>query len=386
MTPDTGEFRLWGLSPGEYLLSASLSDPMMMRGGVDDGRIGYAPTYYPGTANITEAQRVTLGVGTTVTDITVALVLTKTARVSGVAVDADGQPLAFGFINMTQRDPRGSLMMMSGGAQTRADGTFTLSNVVPGEYTVRAMSPRSNDGISGASQANVTVDGQDIDNLRLTPIALVSVHGRVVIDPASAQTLRPNSFRVMMRPKSPEDAMMPIGPPEPVKDDATFELKALPGTQLLQLLPSGPGSVWQTKSIRVAGFDVTDAGIDVRSGEEINDLEIEITGQVTTVSGTVTTSKGTPATDYTVIAFAQDPSLWAAQAPGRSGVTRPDQQGGFQLKSLRPGSYFIVAVEYVEQGQWTDPEYLETIRAQATPLTLGEADTKTITLKLSADR
>ena len=153
MTPDTGEFRLWGLSPGEYLLSASLRDPMMMRGGVDDGRIGYAPTYYPGTANITEAQRVTLGVGTTVTDITVALVLTKTARVSGVAVDADGQPLAFGFINMTQRDLRGSLMMMSGGAQTRADGTFTLSNVVPGEIHrarhVAAVERRHQRGLTG---------------------------------------------------------------------------------------------------------------------------------------------------------------------------------------------------------------------------------------------
>jgi hypothetical protein len=158
----------------------------------------------------------------------------------------------------------------------------------------------------------------------------------------------------------------------------------MPGTQVVQRIPSGGGAPWLTKSIRVAGVDVTDSGVDVRSGEEINDLEIEITGQVSTVSGTVTTDRGTAAADYTVIAFPQDPTLWAAQAPGRSGVSRPDQQGGFQLKSLRPGSYFIVAVTYVEQGQWTDPDYLEMLRPQATLLTIGEAETKSVTLKLSA--
>jgi hypothetical protein len=221
MTPDTGEFRLWGLSPGEYLLSASLREMMMIGNSVDDGKIGYAPTYYPGTANIAEAQRVTLGVGATVTDVTIALVLTRTAKVSGVAVDADGQPLAFGFVNLIQRDPRGGMMMPGGGAQIRADGSFTISNVVPGDYTLRAMSPQRAGGISGASQTSISVSGQDLDNVRLSPVALVGVRGRVIIDPASAQTLRPNQFRVMLRPKSPEDAMMAMGPPEPVKEDST---------------------------------------------------------------------------------------------------------------------------------------------------------------------
>jgi len=39
-----------------------------------------------------------------------------------------------------------------------------------------------------------------------------------------------------------------------------------------------------------------------------------------------------------------------------------------------------VAVDYVEDGQWNDPEYLETLRRYARKLTLTEADTRTVSL------
>src|SRR5689334_10701263 len=61
-TDDLGQFRLFGLPPGDYYVSATLrtggpevTDPM--------GEIsGYANTYFPGTPNVAEATRVTLAV------------------------------------------------------------------------------------------------------------------------------------------------------------------------------------------------------------------------------------------------------------------------------------------------------------------------------------
>ena len=147
--------------------------------------------------------------------------------------------------------------------------------------------------------------------------------------------------------------IMAMNPPTPVREDATFEVKALPGSLFVQLVPIGSIPSWLMTAVRVRGLDVTDTGVEFRSGEDIDDIEIELTAQVPTVSGTVTTSKGTAATDYTVIAFPQDPATWSTQVPGRTGVTRPDQQGRFELRSLRPGVYYMVAVESVEQGQWT---------------------------------
>ena len=37
----------------------------------------------------------------------------------------------------------------------------------------------------------------------------------------------------------------------------------------------------------------------------------------------------------------------------------------------------------MDDGSWNDPEVLQRLRAIATPLTLGEHDTQTVTLKVS---
>ena len=58
-------------------------------------RSGYAPTYYPGTGNVAEAQRLTIAQGQTLTAVNLTLLPTQTVRVighrRGRAGPADGQ-------------------------------------------------------------------------------------------------------------------------------------------------------------------------------------------------------------------------------------------------------------------------------------------------------
>ena len=73
MTNDLGQFRLFGLPPGEYYVSVTVRsfDSMfmdMLGGGAggptgSNNNSGYAATYYPGTPNPGEAQRISLTVG-----------------------------------------------------------------------------------------------------------------------------------------------------------------------------------------------------------------------------------------------------------------------------------------------------------------------------------
>src|ERR1019366_10603624 len=84
-TNDIGEYRIFGLAPGQYFVSAS-TQTNVMNGLMDvpsDDRSGYAPSYYPGTPNIAEAQRVTVGLGQSLIDINLALTPTRLARISG---------------------------------------------------------------------------------------------------------------------------------------------------------------------------------------------------------------------------------------------------------------------------------------------------------------
>ncbi len=61
-TDDLGEFRLFGLMPGEYVVRASLREgPAVMRDA--DGKTGYPGTYFPGVADVAQAQAVTVALG-----------------------------------------------------------------------------------------------------------------------------------------------------------------------------------------------------------------------------------------------------------------------------------------------------------------------------------
>ena len=97
-TNDLGEFRIVGVPPGQYYLSAMGYRPDDVDG---DDRTSYAATFYPGTANISEARRLTLSVGQTLNDLSMTLVTTHTARVTGVVTDSQGRPMSLGFVMAT---------------------------------------------------------------------------------------------------------------------------------------------------------------------------------------------------------------------------------------------------------------------------------------------
>ena len=63
--------------------------------------------------------------------------------------------------------------------------------------------------------------------------------------------------------------------------------------------------------------------------------------------------------------------------------TRPDQEGRFRVRNMPPGSYNIIAVDYVEAGSWGDPELLERLKAHARRITLTDGGSERVELKLA---
>src|SRR5262249_1166013 len=139
---------------GQYYLQATLR-AMGMPADSDD-RSGYAPTYFPGTSNMAEAQKVTVRLGQVISDMNMALLPTHTARVTGTAVDSRGRPLSGGVMAM----PKGDAMLMMFGppGQIKPDGSFTLSGLTPGDYIVQTTGPQ---GAEYAS-ADLTINGDDV--------------------------------------------------------------------------------------------------------------------------------------------------------------------------------------------------------------------------------
>jgi carboxypeptidase family protein/polysaccharide lyase family 4-like protein len=382
MTNDVGEFRLYGLPPGQYYLSATLRGMAMAMDATSDDRSGYAPTYYPGTPNVNEAQKLNVALGQTVSDINMTLTPVRTARISGTATDSSGKPISAGFVMVIQRT--GMMFMGGGGAQIRPDGSFTISNVAPGDYTLQAnvgggFGPSLD---NETAMATVTVTGEDVTGIHLQGVKPIVASGRIVVDPAQAKSLQPSMLRIAVAPAKPDDAFMGPGGVGKVNDDFSFEIKSRPGQQLIRLNAAVASLGWSTKAVRYNGVDVTDSGIDFRPAEDLSGIEIELTNHPTEISGIVTDARGEMKKDYTVVIFARDEQRWSMTSR-YIGTSRPDQDGRFKVRSLPPGEYYAIALEYVEPGESSDPEFLARVRALGTTLSLNEGETKTIELKMS---
>ena len=416
MTNDLGQFRIYGLPPGEYYVSASLrsmnSLVVDLLGGAQGGpqgsnqNTGYASTYYPGTPNPGDAQRVAVAVGQELTSVDIQLQPVRLARITGTAVGSDGKPMANAMVMLMPAMRESAMLMPGGSSRTNGEGQFTLNGVTPGEYSLQIQSTggvftsaagdamrfvfstteRGPGGPAAGQQerefaiASVNVAGEDITGMVVVGSRGAKAIGTIAYEggmkPEGTSTIR------VTAPSVDVDAMpMPTFGAAQVKDTGAFEIDGLIGPRIFRAanLPKG----WFLKRVTYNGEDVTDKGVEFKPGEEVNGIEIELTNRSTTISGTVVNTRGEALKDYTVVIFPDEPSKWVLPMNRYTASARPDQEGRFRFSNLPPGTYNAIAVEYVAQGEWTDPEWLARAAKLATRLTLDEGATKTLDLKLS---
>jgi len=382
-TDDEGEYRISRLSPGNYYVMATTKETWTVTENGQDRLVGYMPTYFPGATTATEARRVTLAVGQAATAIDFSLVPGRAAKVSGTAVDSRQRP--FARVSMSE-EVRGLGFASFGAgpaANVAADGSFTIPNVPPGEYTISA-SRREGDplGPPEVAIATIFVDGNDIDNLTLTGSAGGQVSGRVIVEGEAPPKM--SSVVVAVRPllrnqPSPVILGLQRSNREPgVKEDGTFVAENVFGrARFVVTLPDG----WMLKAVTREGGDIADAPIELGSGEQLTDVEVVISSRVTVVGGRLEDDRKLPIRDATVVVFDADPEKWF-ESSRRVRATRPDQDGQWQVKGLPSGEYLAVALDYVEDGAWNDPEYLDALKQDAEKITIGDGTSQTVALKL----
>ena len=315
-TNDIGEYRLYGLAPGQYLVSATLRNFNAMDSDNTD-RSSYAATFYPGTGNVADAQRLTIAPGQTTSGINLTLLPIRTAKISGTALDADGKPMANAMINVMQRV--GSTVIGNSATVVRADGKFTV-NVTPGDYLLRAFG-YSRGGGDGAG-AEVTVNGSDIDNVQLVESKPSTIRGRIVFTESAtgAPPPKPTSFELAAVREWVVGQQ--VRTQAKISEDGTFEMSLQPAHILIRggiavpspVGPTGP-SPWRLNRVLANGIDVGDTGIDVPASGTIENVVVEMTNRVSTASGRVTDAEGNTVRDCFVILFAQDAGTLDAADP-----------------------------------------------------------------------
>jgi hypothetical protein len=380
-TDDNGEFRLFGVMPGQYYLQATwrANNPFGPGG---ETSAAYAPMFFPGVLEAGEAQRFRIEIGQQLNDLVMTLRPTKAARVSGTILTSDGRPYS-GMLNVMRMAANG-MVTNNLAAMIRPDGTFQLNNLAPGEYQLRTF-PNGAFGPPGSdvemAMAKIKIAGEDISDLQLVTSKPLSVSGRLIVDAAAAQPLPPGLF-VNAFPFEGGPAGPSFNSPGRVADDFTFTLKTGAGRSRITLGNMPPG--WSLRAIRFNGADVIDTGVELKPNENVRGIEIELTNKTSTVTGLATTGRGDASKDYTAVAFPQDTERWKLTNSRYIRTGRPDQDGRFKISGLPPGEYFLVAVGSLEPGEATDPEFLERVHTKATRFSLSEGETKSIDLKLNS--
>ena len=368
LTDDAGNYRLLGLPPGEYVVLARLRDTWMS----DEKQprmLSYAPTHFPGTANAAEAQRVKVAPGQEAAAVDFALTVMPTATLAGTVLRSDGTPVTSGNVSLAQEisGPTSSSMSMFGNARIGADGTFTLTDVAPGEYTLRAQG--ITDRGTEIATEKLTVHGTDIAGIVLMADAGVLVSGRVTTD--TGEPLPPGSPLGVNTTLLSMETGQVRGTPEEggaVAPDGAFVRRSATGPVVFRLGPMPRG--WGLKSIVIGGRDYAGLPVELRPGQPLAGVTLVISKGMPTISGRVLDENGKP-TNGVVIVFPTDPARWhEATQTIRSGKT--DQAGVFRFDTMRPGEYFVVAVDYVQQWQVNDPEFLTPLRERAMKVQLGE--------------
>ena len=222
-TDDRGEFRLFGLPPGEYLISAEL--PPFSSG--SDERSRYAATYYPGTPSPAEAQRIAVAVGQEAA-ASFALLLVPTANVRGLAISSKGRPLTTGSVFL-QPEARDQGMFGAGnGGRIEADGNFRITNVSPGNYTLEARVSDDDDDAAEFASVPVVVGGEDVTGLVVRTTPGSSAYGTIVFEPSLPLRMKAGGMRVYAQAATP--VIRGRNGRGRVNDDWTFEIGGLSGS------------------------------------------------------------------------------------------------------------------------------------------------------------
>jgi protocatechuate 3,4-dioxygenase beta subunit len=368
-TNELGAYRIWGLPPGEYIISASVGQV-----GSDD-LPGYATTYFPGTVDPSEARHIRVGASLDVLNIDFSLVRVRTAVITGMTLASNGEPFQGGVRMRPSR--RSGVAVDPVGGRTFKDGRFEFPNVAPGNYVIEAVKG------SDYGWRAVTMSGDDVVDVTVQTMPGSTVAGRVIAEGSGAQvtprcTVEAVAADVDLAPFSGGGASSTAG------TDGVFHIEKAVGARRLHVreLPTN----WMLKRITVNNTDVTDAVLPFGTDKQsLKDVEVVLTTEVTEMAGMVSDRRGAPVDGARVIAFPTD--LDRRFFGSRFfATTSASAAGAFRLRALPPGEYFVAVIESgrnADGDAWQDPASLEQLARDATLVTVTEGQHVPLNLKLT---
>jgi len=373
-TDDRGEYRLFGLSPGRYFVSAVFPQWGRFSHGdepeeAQPNQQGYAKMYYPGTPDASKATSIPIKEGEEIPSVEIFMRQVAVFRIRGhvynqITHKAGTQTEVFLMPKKRTREWGGEQRSLI----QKKDGSFELADVLPGSYILTAM--WVDEGKPHIARLPIDVGNADLDGVAIAITPGTDINGRVIWE--GTPSLEQDELSIMA--ESP-DSMFNFGADSRLTPENTFVLKGVgDGTYMARVW--GQGKDCYLKDVQYAGSSALEDGFTVKGGAA-GTLEITISSRGARVQGTVADSDGLRAVGVRVVLVPEPPRRGQSRL-FKEQIT--DQYGHFELRGIAPGDYKLFSWEEAESGAWEDPEFLKPFEGKGEKITLQEGDQKTLNL------
>jgi hypothetical protein len=376
VTNDLGEYRVFGLRPGRYFLSATYRPGQRLDPSEEDedsaaiGKFGYVPTYYPGTPDPARATALIVKAGDEISSMDLVLEPTAVYSVRGHVSVSSSRRNQNGIILALEARSTGIGWSVPSRQSVvdKPDGAFEIQEVLPGSYTLSAV--WFEEGRRYQARQSVEITNVDLEGLQLTLLPGTDVRGQMLWDPHLC--LEKEALRVFARSV---DTVFAYVSQLPIAANGAFSLHELP-EGLYRITISGQSQDCYLKSIRYGGMEISAEGFNVIRGTQAT-LEVTIGSRGARVQGTVKDADGLPAV-----------GVWVVLVPNEAHRSEfhlfkqrsTDQYGRFDIRGIAPGDYKLFSWEQAEQNAWEDPDFLKPFESKGQSTSLGEGDGKSIDL------
>jgi hypothetical protein len=393
-TNDLGEYRIAGLSAGNYFVSVTpppdfkslieaTSNGGLLRGAgapaEKPATVAYQTMYYPGTRDRGQAAAIQLHAGDDF-PVNFSLMPSASLTIRGSVVNLPAGTSA--SILLQSKD----FSLVLSGAQTRKDGSFEIRDVSPGTYTILATV--DNAASPMMARQTLQVSASSIEGLRLAPQTGGSIRGHLRMEAGSGNPVNarsdPSQIFLLLRPGDGDDDALGtfslgdgFSTLAHVYGDGSFEWKNVPaGRYSIQISDASAMPDWFLKSAVAAGRDVSDSGLTMNGSSVVLDLVASANGA--TVEGMATDAKDKPVADVVIVAV-PEARLRSRSDRYRKAVT--DQSGHFMLRGLPPGDYTLFAWESVEDEVYYNPEFLKGYEGEGKALHANDGERTSVHLR-----
>jgi hypothetical protein len=376
VTNDLGEYRLFGLRPGRYFISAIYRPGQRLEPGKDDedaadtGKSGYVTTYYPNSTDPAKGIALSIKTGD---EISSTDFLLEPATVYSIRGHVNNFPARRNSATVILAlEPRSTGLSWSIPTRQslvdKPDGAFEIQSVLPGSYTLTAF--WFDDGRRYQARQSVDITNIDAEGIQLDLLPGMDIRGVINWDPKPG--LDKDPLTVSVRPVG---TAFLYGAQARVASNGLFSLRDI-SEGIYRLSTSGQTQDCYLKSIRYAGMEVSDDEFSVIHGTQAI-LEVTISSRGGHIQGTVTDADGLPAV-----------GVWVVLVPDAAHLSEfhlfkqqtTDQYGRFDIHGIAPGDYKLFSWEQLEPNAWEDPDFLKQFESKGQSISVQEGDGKSIDL------